>query len=83
MLWPDTGEKSDDLTVWIASPGCLAMLNRACLKGEGAEPTKGGSLKEVDELLDLLIIIVSRSDLYQQKSIEDHTLNHVNDCMWL
>lgn len=60
------------------------MLNRARLKGEGAEPTKGGSLKEVDEPLDLLIIIVSRPDFYQQKSIEDHTLNNMNMyCMWL
>lgn len=38
-------------------PGLSCML-----KEEGAEPTKGGRLKEVDARLDLLIIIVSRPD---------------------
>lgn len=65
MLCPDTVERSDDLIVWIASPGLSCDARQSMLKEEGAEPTNGGRLKEVDERLDLLIIIVSRPDLYQ------------------
>lgn len=65
MLCPDTVERSDDLIVWIASPGLSCDAQQSTLREEGAEPTKGGRLKEVDARLDLLIIIVSRPDFYQ------------------
>lgn len=56
------------------------------LKGEGAEPTERGSLKEVDALLDLLIIIVTRPDLHHQREIsrEDHArVNNRGVCCFL
>lgn len=60
--------------------GLSCDVEQRMLKGEGAAPTKGGSLTEVDAPLDLLINIVSRPDLYhQQKSTEDHTLNNVSN----
>lgn len=85
-LWPDTVETWDDLTVQIASRGLSCDVERSMLKGEGAEPTKRGSLKGVDALLDLLIIIVSRPDLHNQREIirEDHTrVNNRGVCCFL